>query len=211
MKKIFILSTVIIIALILSSCEKEEKEVYTASMFYGVWQDENSTNYHCSDMNGVAISFSGETIQFTWSVSDNKLYKYYENGYTDVGTIIEVNSTSYTKQDVDDGDLWNAVKKSGSGCNYPETDGQGTFWTSEDLSCGNISVFIEGTYAGKISGYYSSITPSCGADDCVTITQAPGTYNWNAECTSYTWNGTITIYDNNCSTMQLTLKKAKLK
>jgi len=82
--------------------------------------------------------------------------------------------------------------------------GKATFWTQSDFACGNISVYIS-SYSGSISHYYSSGNPGCEASGCANFSLSPGTYEWTASCSSYNWSGTITVNEDGCSTMQLTL------
>ena len=82
--------------------------------------------------------------------------------------------------------------------------GKATFWTQSDFGCGNITVYVSNT-SGTISGYFSSGNPGCNADSSANFQLSPGTYDWTASCSNYNWSGTITINEDNCSTMQLTL------
>ena len=81
--------------------------------------------------------------------------------------------------------------------------GQGMFWSSADLGCGNITVSIGGT-SKVISNYYNTSTPSCGAAGCATFDLSPGTYSYTASCTGKNWSGSITITAGGCSTIELT-------
>ena len=95
------------------------------------------------------------------------------------------------------------AKSSGWCQEQPEEKlGEGLFWTAKDFGCGKITVYVDNGYAGTISSYYQS-KPDCGASGCVTITKDPGTYGFTAQCGNYTWNGSISIYENGCSSMQL--------
>lgn len=80
------------------------------------------------------------------------------------------------------------------------------FWTNQDLGCGNISVTLEGIGGTTISGYYGS-APDCSSTNAGGNFNdiAPGTYNYSASCTDYTWNGTVTVPEDGCMTFQLTL------
>jgi major membrane immunogen (membrane-anchored lipoprotein) len=94
----------------------------------------------------------------------------------------------------------NADEDDGS-CIY---EGSAVFWTDFDYNIGNISVYVEGSYEGQITSYYSSSTPSCGSSGCVTITKEVGTYDFNAEAEDGTkWESSISINKNDCSTMRL--------
>ena len=88
-----------------------------------------------------------------------------------------------------------------------EYEGEAIFWTDWDYGVGNISVYVEGTYVGQITSYYSSSTPDCGASGCVTITREPGYYSFTASATGASWDWGVTIYANDCSTMRLYVSK----
>lgn len=81
--------------------------------------------------------------------------------------------------------------------------GQGTFWTQSDLGCGSITVNVSGYGSKTISSYHSSGAPDCGSGGAATFDLPAGTYNYNASCSNETWEGTITINPESCSTMQL--------
>lgn len=81
------------------------------------------------------------------------------------------------------------------------TSGDAMFWTSSDLSCGNITVTLSGT-SKLITGYSTGI-PTCGAANTATFSVSPGTYTYTAGCTGKTWSGSITITAGNCSSIDL--------
>lgn len=91
---------------------------------------------------------------------------------------------------------------SGGGGGGGSTTGQGMFWTSTDLGCGNITVVCNGI-TRTISSFYGS-SPACGSTGCATFDLSPGTYSYSASCTSKTWSGSITITAGGCSKIQLT-------
>jgi hypothetical protein len=79
--------------------------------------------------------------------------------------------------------------------------GQLMFWTSYS-SLGNITVNIDGNYAGTISGWYSS-SPSCGATYGVTKDLSPGSHSFSATNGSKTWSGNYTVASGSCLKVQL--------
>lgn len=91
-------------------------------------------------------------------------------------------------------------------CIYP--DGEAVFWTDDNYGHGDISIYLENSYVGKITVFYNGNEPTCGATGCVTITKSPGTYSFyaTADDGGY-WENTINIYSNGCSKMNLTGKK----
>ncbi|MDI1354993.1 MAG: hypothetical protein PSX36_08745 [bacterium] len=82
-----------------------------------------------------------------------------------------------------------------------------TFWSqSAVLSGGSISVYIDGAYAGLISGPYST-APYCGAPNTCTKDLIAGAHTWYAKSAAYVWGTattqkTITV-SADCMTMQL--------
>lgn len=88
-------------------------------------------------------------------------------------------------------------------------EGEAMFWTDADYGVGSIRVYVSGSYAGTISGYYD-YAPDCGADQCVTVTKEPGTYVFTAYADDNTsWNGSIVVTANECYTMRLYVSKGK--
>jgi hypothetical protein len=107
-------------------------------------------------------------------------------------------ATNYNPQATDD---------DGS-CVYPY--GEAVFWTDDDYEIGQISVYVNNFYEGKIIGYWN-IVPACGAEYCVTIERDAGTYPFYAIADDDTyWEGSITINPNDCSTMRLYVDKNNL-
>jgi len=83
--------------------------------------------------------------------------------------------------------------------------GDVTFWTENDLGCGNITVYVNG-YSSTISSYYYNGLSSCNSSGCANFSLPAGTYSFTASCTGYSWNGgTVTVTSNGCVTMELTL------
>lgn len=87
----------------------------------------------------------------------------------------------------------------------PVNNSEITFWVGSDLGCGSINVTLENVGSGSITSYYSS-SPDCGASGCANFSNlAAGTYNFTASCPDYNWSGTISVSEDQCSKMQLTL------
>jgi len=88
-----------------------------------------------------------------------------------------------------------------------DNTGNVTFWTNQDLGCGNIYVTITSYGQGTISSYYTAI-PDCGASGCANFNNlAYGAYTYSAVSDGgCTWNGNILV-DQDCELMQLTLGK----
>jgi hypothetical protein len=83
-----------------------------------------------------------------------------------------------------------------------DSNGQATFWIQSDLGCGSITVNISGYGSATISSYYTS-TPDCGSSGTATFTLPAGTYGFTASCTDLNWEGTVTVSEGGCYTMQL--------
>jgi len=79
--------------------------------------------------------------------------------------------------------------------------GQLTVWTSNS-GVNQISVKIDNVSMGTITLYYSS-NPGCGANGCVTAKLSVGTHSISATDGNNTWNGSITVSKDQCSTFQL--------
>ena len=85
------------------------------------------------------------------------------------------------------------------------TTGKASLWVTSDLGWGNITVVLNDTSSSTISQFYSNGSPGCDAGGSANFELPSGTYNYTASCSGYTWNGTITITNGQCSTMQLYL------
>jgi hypothetical protein len=92
----------------------------------------------------------------------------------------------------------------GSGGGGGDGDGNITFWIQSDFECGNISVTLQGQGSSTISAYYGS-SPDCGASGCANFTVPAGSYSFSASCDGRTWEGSLTVSENQCFKMQLTI------
>lgn len=96
----------------------------------------------------------------------------------------------------------NATKDDGS-CTY---EGYALFWTNCDV-CSYINVYVDGTYVGNTTGWYSSqpSAPNCQALYCVSLALEPGSYAWSGQETStgITLTGSLTIQANTCTMISL--------
>ncbi len=81
------------------------------------------------------------------------------------------------------------------------------FWVNQDYGCGAITVNLNGVGSSAISGYYFSGNPDCIIDGVGGNFNdlTPGNYNYTASCQGYNWSGSVTITQNSCFKMQLTL------
>ncbi len=163
-----------------------------------------------------------------YGCTDSSAYNYDSSATSDDGSCEYEGCTDYTALNYDPEATIDDGSCEYEGCTDPEAinynsqatvddgsceyEGEGIFWTDWDYGVGNISVYVEGSYQGQITGYYSSSTPDCGASSCVTITREPGTYSFYAEADDGTyWSHYITIYKNDCSTMRLYVSKGVAK
>lgn len=102
-----------------------------------------------------------------------------------------------------------ATQNDGS-CVYPDPEGEGVFWTDADYGTGYISIYVEGSYKGQITGFYETGSPACGASGCVTFEDDPGTYSFYGVSTQgYYWEGSINLTNGGCSKMRLYVSDAK--
>ncbi len=95
----------------------------------------------------------------------------------------------------------------GGGGGTGSNKGDVKFWTNRDLGCGPITVNLSGVGTSTISSYYSSGTPDCVIDGAGGNFNdlTPGTYNYTANCQGYNWSGSVTVTEDSCFRMQLTL------
>ncbi|MCZ4317965.1 hypothetical protein O4H26_03085 [Aequorivita viscosa] len=95
----------------------------------------------------------------------------------------------------------------GGGSGGGSNKGDVKFWINNDFGCGPITVNLSGVGSSDITGYYYAGTPDCTADGIGGNFNdlTPGTYNYSASCQGYTWDGTVTVTEDSCYRMQLTL------
>ena len=91
------------------------------------------------------------------------------------------------------------------GCKSEEEKGNLTFWTTENISGGNISVVISGYGTRTITGYYErAVSVWCEAEYTARFSNLPyGTYFYTASNTYYSWSDSI-ILSQECYTIRLT-------
>ena len=78
---------------------------------------------------------------------------------------------------------------------------QAMFWTDHDLGCGPITVTCNNT-TQSVTGSYPEL-PDCGAPKAATFNLPPGVYTYQAACSTKTWQGSITVIDAACTSLQL--------
>ncbi len=86
--------------------------------------------------------------------------------------------------------------------NIQDVKGSVLFWTNANGN-GPISITVNNSYQGQITKYYSSGTPSCGADGCITVRLPEGTYSFKGDDGSGQWTGNVTIQSGGCVTQRL--------
>ncbi|WP_276135159.1 hypothetical protein [Polluticoccus soli] len=113
-------------------------------------------------------------------------------------------SSSSTSSGPDPDPYPSPSSSSTSSSSSSSSSGGGTamFWSNFQGS--PISVYINGSYAGQITQYYSS-SPSCGATGCVTKQySSTTTLSYTAEDDDHSWDGTLSV-TSGCNKMCLTL------
>lgn len=215
-----ILNTTRLLALLLSifvvGCESDDEELFDdggTGNPYGYWERGDGVNSYLEFTNTTAKACTNGTIQtgtfnpsapsmtfvigndvitFPLEFSGDQLLLGVPDQAIDTN-----NATLYYRS--------NTFPCDGGGNNGGggSTTGNAMFWTSSDLGCGGIYVFISNS-SGAITQYYSGSTPNCGAGGCANFTLPPGNYSYTASCSSLNWNGTITVTAGGCSKMRLT-------
>lgn len=98
-----------------------------------------------------------------------------------------------------------AANTNNGSCQYSTaTTGQCIFWSAITGNWGgSINIYVNSVYIGAITASTGS-TPICGTAGFITITEPEGVYNYNATASGgYMRTGTVTIFNGNCSNMQL--------
>ena len=95
----------------------------------------------------------------------------------------------------------------GGGTGGGNGKGDVKFWTDQDYGCGPITVNLNGVGSTTITGYYFAGNPNCTIDGVGGNFNdlTPGAYNYTASCQGYNWSGSVTISEDTCSRLQLTL------
>lgn len=195
------------------SCTEEEPESFVNDEntdYYGSWKRDGyetwvkfsgSTATTCS--NGVqtvgtfnssepSMTFviEGETITFPLEFSGDTMWMGVPEQAVDTNV-----AARYSRSD---------TFCDGTGGGGGDGDGNITFWVQSDLGCGIISVSLQGAGSGSITSYYGS-SPDCGAAGCANFTVPAGSYSFSASCDGGTWEGNVTVSEDQCFKMQLTL------
>lgn len=82
-------------------------------------------------------------------------------------------------------------------CQYA---GNAVFWFDEPRS--DATLHINGKQ-GVITQYYPVEYPVCGSSGCANFSLAAGTYTYHAESSTSIWDGSMTVYANECSLILL--------
>lgn len=84
-------------------------------------------------------------------------------------------------------------------------NGKYVYWVRGNLGVGQISLYYDNTYEGRITKFYSSGLTDCTGDPNLTIQKADGSYSWRAvgEDGTY-WRGSALHSQNSCRLRELT-------
>lgn len=82
---------------------------------------------------------------------------------------------------------------------YPFGYGNGriTIWTNCGTD-GEIKVYLDGSYIGKLTQYFSDGTPDCGESGALSVNKPAGSYKIEAKGNEHAWSGIITITQDRC-------------
>lgn len=80
---------------------------------------------------------------------------------------------------------------------YGYGNGRITIWTNCGTD-GEIKVYLDGVYIGKLTQYFTNETPDCGESGTLSANKPAGTYKIEAKGNEYSWSGTITITKDRC-------------
>lgn len=134
-------------------------------------------------------------------------------GYTGEHCETEIATSGYecvsgTCQSVSDNATYSTLSECQTACATQQPTGQVVFWEAQGAagSCSATNVTINGT-TRQITQFFST-APSCGASGSATFTLNPGTYNYSANCSGATINGTVTVSADQCSNIGLEWTKA---
>lgn len=80
---------------------------------------------------------------------------------------------------------------------YGYGNGRITIWTNCG-SDGEIKIYLDGTYIGKLTHYFTAGPPYCGESGTLSVNKPAGTYKIEAKGNKNVWSGTITITKGRC-------------
>jgi len=151
----------------------------------------------------------GETVKLTNKSLDAKSYKWtFPDGQTSTASNVDYQLDNATAAGVYSVKL-EAFSKKGNKTDeatksftVKDATGQVTVWTSNS-TVSTITVKIDNVSMGSITVYYSSGSPSCGANGCVTATLKTGSHSISATDGNLTWSGTVNVTKNGCTTFEL--------
>jgi len=103
-------------------------------------------------------------------------------------------NTNYSKSYKSD-NTYSSINRTSSPYGYG--NGRITFWTNCSID-GDIKVYLEGAYIGKLTQYFTDNTPGCGDSGTLSVDKPAGTYKLEAKGNKYFWSGIITITEDRC-------------
>jgi len=80
---------------------------------------------------------------------------------------------------------------------YGNGNGRITIWTNCGTD-GEIKIYLDGSYIGKLTQFFTDGTPDCGESGTLSINKPAGTYKIEAKGSENVWSGTITISKDRC-------------
>lgn len=212
LKSCYRLLVVLVLISTAFGCEGDEEaddiDNDRSSSFEGSWKRENMETYvkfmgsnaiTCSGGVETVGSFNASEPSMTFVIGEEVIkFPLKINGSTLLVGVPDQVVDTHTAQIYYKSDVFPCDGGGGSG------NGNIIFWINSDMGCGNINVTLQGQGSSSISNFYAS-SPNCGASGCANFTVAPGTYNFTANCGDYSWDGSVTVSEDQCYKMQLTL------
>jgi len=144
-------------------------------------------------------------------VENNKVTKYVINDwiYRNLSFSTEINKAkSMVQTQLDNGskgdmvDLYflEFINNPNSYTAPPVGSGKICFWSNVKRG-GTISIYVENTFIGELTSYFKEGTPDCEQSGTLTFKYKTGTYKFTASNDNSSWEGTITITEDECSLM----------
>lgn len=98
--------------------------------------------------------------------------------------------------------LETAINPTASKTTPPLNPGKISFWT-DYKKAGSVDLYVDDNFIGTLKSYFKEGEPNCEQDGVITFNYKPGTYNFEAKSEKYSWSGSITIYENQCTKQKL--------
>lgn len=112
------------------------------------------------------------------------------------------NDSNTTDSDASSGNSYTHSTIYKSSNSYSHERGSLTIWTNCSTD-GEIKIYIDGLYEGKLTQYFTDELPTCGEAGTLVLNKPPGTYRMEAKGNKNVWSGMLIVNKDNCLIQKL--------